>query len=295
MPLEYTDLSKDGLVIVPKMPSGDTAYLENPRAFLDTNRDFPELVGMVPNLKEFAVGEDCNVGAFEIKAQGTDFTCVPSNLAFLLPTTTLIMDDLYAHAGPRAAGAMQVSLQFFRLDYAMGEHLLFDQIHKHATEGKMVIYVVTAIDPGFGGDANVRGTEYFDPCVMGRRIRPAMRAVSAEDFKIQFAAHGRCSAPSGAIVRFSENTLHAAPDISHVASMSGNFFGKAGNTKLRRSLINIIASYKQEDGEIYGRTRAPNHHRETPVERIAERAVDYRAAADKVLAQYGMSLADPIG
>jgi hypothetical protein len=299
MKLEYSDLSKEGLVIDPRGDcegAGLTApYARTPQDFLDIDRDFPEIVGMVPNLKEFAVGEDYNVGAFEIKAQGTDIVCVPENLDFLLPTTALIIDDFYAHAGASVAAQMQVSLQFFRHDYEMGEHLLFDQIHKHATEGKMVIYVVTAIDPGFGGDANVRGTEYFDPRVLGRRIRPAQRALSADDFRQQFASHGRTAAPSGAIVRFSENTLHAAPDISQVATMSGNFFGKASNRRLRRSLINIIASYKQEDGEIYGRTRAPNHHRDTPVEHIAEKCEAYRAAAERVMAQYRTKVSDPIG
>ncbi len=53
-------------------------------------------------------------------------------------------DDLYATAGPKAVDQCQVSLQFFRRDYHRGEHLPFDQIYRHATEGKMVIYVVTA-------------------------------------------------------------------------------------------------------------------------------------------------------
>ncbi|MCL2384447.1 MAG: hypothetical protein FWC84_01245 [Alphaproteobacteria bacterium] len=46
------------------------------------------------------------------------------------------MDDLYETAGPKAADQVQVSLQFFRRDYEQGEHLLFDQIQRHAKEGK---------------------------------------------------------------------------------------------------------------------------------------------------------------
>jgi hypothetical protein len=34
---------------------------------------------------------------------------------------------------------------------------------------------------------------------------------------------------------------------------------------LRRSLINIVASHRQPDGTVYGRTRPPNHHRPSPV------------------------------
>jgi hypothetical protein len=285
MKIEFADLSKDGLVIHPSpvdTTANSVSFASTPEEFLDSNRDFPEVVGRIPNLHDFSCGEDYNVGAFEIKAQGTDVVCVPSNLALLLPTTALIVDDFYQHAGPAVADQCQISLQFFRMNYEQGEHLLFDQIHKHVTEGKMVIYVVTAIDPGEYGNPNVRGTEFFDPSVMGRRIRPARLALSPEDFRDQFALHGRIAAPSGAIIRFSENTLHAAPDVTHVSTMSGDFFG-SGRKVLRRSLLNIIASYKLNDGSIYGRTRPPNHHRDTPVENIAENREEYRAAAERVL------------
>jgi hypothetical protein len=240
----------------------------------------------VPNLREFVTGDDCNVGAFEIKGQGNDLVCVPGNLAMLLPATALIIDDFYRHAGAQIADQCQISLQFFRRNYELGGHLLFDQIHNHAPEGKMVIYVVTAIDPAFGGDANVRGTEFFDPRVMGRRIRPARRASSGEDFRQQFASHGRIAAPSGAIVRFSENTLHAAPDIAQISTMSGDFFGTVENRILRRSLINIIASHKLGEGSVYGRTRPPHHHRETPVRDISQRRAAYQMAAERVLADF---------
>lgn len=71
------------------------------------------------------------------------------------------MDDLYASAGPKAADACQVSRQFFRSDYERAERLLFDQIHRHASKGKMVIYVAAAVDSGGRGDPHALGTEYY--------------------------------------------------------------------------------------------------------------------------------------
>ncbi|ACB95510.1 hypothetical protein [Beijerinckia indica] len=287
MKIEYADLSREGLIITPspeaRAAEGLAPQARDPRDFLDTNRDLPAVVGMVPDLSVFAKGEDFNVGAFEIKAQGTSTICLPANLAFLLPTTALIMEDFYHHAGGRIADLCQVSLQFFRMDYERQEHLLFDQIHMHATEGKMVIYVVTAIDPGEGGNSSVRGTEFFDPSVMGRRIRPAQLAASAQDFDDRFRRHGRVSAPSGGLIRFSENTLHAAPDVTQTVAMSGTFY-TPGKKYLRRSLLNIIASFRGEDGEVYGRTRPPNHHRVSPVVDMNTNHEAYRAAGETILA-----------
>jgi hypothetical protein len=158
MTIEYADLSKDGLIYHPRVveaPAG--TYLDDAIAYLDSDRDIPEIVGTIPNLREFAVGGDYNVGAFEIKAQDSRVVTLPANLEFLLPTTRLIMDDLYATAGSRVADQAQVSLQFFRRDYARAERLLFDQIHRHASEGKMVIYVATAVDSGGRGDPYALG------------------------------------------------------------------------------------------------------------------------------------------
>jgi hypothetical protein len=289
MKLEFTDLSKDGLIIYPR-PFTDrapspVAGKQTPQDFLDQDRDIPELVGRVPNLRDFACGDDYNIGAFEIKAQGTSTTCVPSNLPHLLPTTALIMDDLYHHAGAKVADQCQVSLQFFRTNYEAGEHLLFDRIHRHATEGKMVIYVVTAVDPAEGADPKALGTEFYSASVMGKRISRAKLAASAEDFQKQYADPGVVAAPGGAIIRFSETTLHAAPDITHVSMIGGGIFGSTGRKALRRSLLNIIASYKQDDGTVYGRSRAPNDHRATPVEHIDTKHDAYRAAAERVMSE----------
>jgi hypothetical protein len=289
MKLEFSDLSKEGLIIYPRplldrAPS-PVAGAATPQAFLDQDRDLPELVGIVPNLRDFACGEDYNVGAFEIKAQGTNTVCVPSNLPHLLPTTALIIDDFYHHAGAAVADQCQISLQFFRTNYEAGDHLLFDRIHRHATEGKMVIYVVTAIDPAEKADPNALGTEFYAASVMGKRISRAKLAKSAEDFQNQYVDPGVVAAPGGAIIRFSETTLHAAPDITHVSMIGGGIFGSSGKKALRRSLLNIIASYKQDDGSVYGRSRPPNDHRETPVEKIAEKHDDYRAAAERVMAE----------
>lgn len=289
MLLDYSGLSGEGLVIFPRSldarrpePAADSA---SPRAFLDGDRDCPEIIGYVPNLSDFTVGDDSNVGAFEIKGQRTDIVCVPSNLAHLLPTTALIIDDLYAHAGPEVAANCQVSLQFFRKGYHQGDQLLFDRIHRHATEGKMVIYVVTAIDPGEGRDPLALGTEFYAPFVMGQRVSRPTCAVSEDDFRQKFLADGVVAAPGGAIIRFSETTLHAAPDITHLSMRSRRLFGVSGRSPLRRSLLNIIASYKQDDGTVYGRTRPPNDHRGSPVEAMAERADAYRKAGAKVLAE----------
>jgi hypothetical protein len=289
MKLEFADLSKDGLVLYPR-PLADrapspVASAATPQAFLDQDRDLPELVGIVPNLRDFACGGDYNVGAFEIKAQGTNTICVPSNLPHLLPTTALIIDDFYHHAGATVADQCQISLQFFRTNYEAGDHLLFDRIHRHATEGKMVIYVVTAIDPAEGADPNALGTEFYSASVMGKRISRPKLAASAEDFKKQYIDPGVVAAPGGAIIRFSETTLHAAPDITHVSMIGGGIFGSTGRKALRRSLLNIIASYKLDDGAVYGRSRPPNDHRETPVQNIEERREDYRAAALRVMAE----------
>ncbi len=289
MKLEFADLSKEGLIVYPR-PLADqapspVAAAATPQGFFDQDRDLPELVGFVPNFKDFACGDDHNVGAFEIKAQGTSTVCVPSNLPHLLPVTALIVDDFYHHAGTKVADQCRISLQFFRADYEPGDHLLFDRIHRHAAEGKMVIYVVTAIDPAEGVDPNALGTEFYSASVIGKRIARPKLAVSAEDFKKQYIDPGVVAAPGGAVIRFSETTLHAAPDITHVSMVSGGIFGSTGRKALRRSLLNIIASYKQDDGTVYGRSRPPNDHRETPVLNIAEKHDDYRAAALRVMAE----------
>jgi len=287
MKFEFADLSKEGLILYPRPLEGrapsPVALKHTPQDFLDQDRDLPELVGTVPNLRDFACGGDYNVGAFEIKAQGSNTVCVPSNLPHLLPTTALIIDDFYHHAGTKVADQCQISLQFFRTNYEAGEHLLFDRIHRHAQEGKMVIYVVTAVDPAEGADPNALGTEFYSASVMGKRISRAKLAASAEDFQKQYLDPGVIAAPGGAIIRFSETTLHAAPDITHVSMVNGGIFGSTGRKALRRSLLNIIASYKQDDGTVYGRSRPPNDHRETPVEHIEKRHEDYRAAAERAM------------
>jgi hypothetical protein len=287
MKLEYCSLSTEGLVIEPCGPAGAEGAGNDADAFafLDSDRDFPEIVGHVPDLAAFATGEDCNIGAFEIKAQGRRSVCIPKNLAFLLPTTALVIDDLYRHAGRAVADRCQVSLQFFRSGYQRGEQLLFDRIHRHASEGKMVIYVVTAIDPSNGADRDALGTEFYAARVMGQRIGRARRASSEEDFAQKFADDGVVAAPGGAIIRFSETTLHAAPDITHASVANGRLFGTHGRKPLRRSLLNIIASTKQDDGTVYGRTRPPNDHRTSPVVGAVENEKAYREAAAKVLSE----------
>ena len=263
MKIEYADLSHQGLTYRPR-DAGARAipFADNVIAFLDTDRDVPEIVGTVPNLREFAAGIDYNVGAFEIKAQDSRTVCLPSNLAFLLPATALIIDDLYATAGPKAADQCQISLQFFRRDYQRGEHLLFDRIHRHATEGKMVIYVVTAIDVDERGDPFALGTEFYAEAVMGKTIGRARTATSPADFREQFCDRGAVAAPGAAIVRFGETTLHAAPDITYSSAAIRTLFA-GGN--LRRSLLNIIASHKDTSGTVYGRSRPQNDHRVSPV------------------------------
>ena len=263
MTIEYENLSVEGLIYRPREVRADPSlFTKDVISFLNSDRDFPELVGDVPNLKEFATGIDHNVGAFEIKAQDSRVVCVPENLAFLLPTTALIMDDLYATAGLDVADQCQVSLQFFRRDYEPAERLLFDQIHRHATEGKMVIYVVTAVDPGERGDPYALGTEFYSQAVIGKEIRRAQRATSPQDFRQQFAAQGVVAAPGGAVIRFGETTLHSAPDMSRSSRMVRSLY--AGRNALRRSLLNIIASYKDTEGAVYGRSRLPNDHRPSP-------------------------------
>ncbi len=289
MTFEYRDLSNEGLVIEPRGVDQAQAHgigrNGDARAYLDSDRDFPEIIGHVPDLEAFATGEDCNVGAFEIKAQQSRIVCVPSNLAFLLPTTAVILDDLYAHAGAAVADRCQVSLQFFRSAYQRGEQLLFDRIHRHASEGKMVIYVVTAIEARGGMDGQALGTEFYAARVMGQRIARARRASSAEDFARQFATEGVVAAPGGAIIRFSETTLHAAPDITHPSISNGRLFGDHGRKPLRRSLLNIIASFKQDDGTVYGRTRPPNDHRASPVAGLAENEAAFRTAGARLLSE----------
>jgi len=291
MQIDYSALSKDGLIIYPASlaagANGSGSRASTAQEFLDSDRDFPEIVGIVPNLSEFTIGDDYNVGAFEIKGQDSSITCVPGNLAHLLPTTRLIIDDFYLHAGRKVADQCQISLQFFRTSYDQGQHLLFDRIHRHATEGKMVIYVVTAIDAGNAGDPEALGTEFYAPQVMGKRISRAQRAASPSDFLQQFASRGIVAAPGGAIVRFSENTLHAAPDLTHALTTNASLWSQPGDGTVRRGLLNIIASYKLPDGTVYGRTRPPNDHRPSPVDKIVERRDEYFATAQRVLASRG--------
>jgi hypothetical protein len=269
MTVEYQDLSAECLLYRPRdVAAAPGRFVKDAVAFLDADRDFPELVGAVPNLQEFATGIDHNVGAFEIKAQDSRLVSVPDNLAFLMPATALIMDDLYATAGPDVADQCQVSLQFFRRDYQLAERLLFDQIHRHATEGKMVIYVVTAVDAGERGDPYALGTEFYSEAVIGREIRRAQRATSPQDFRDQFVAQGVVAAPGGTVIRFGETTLHSAPDMSRSSRTLRTLY--AGRHALRRSLLNIIASYKGADGAVYGRSRPPNDHRPLPTIRGAE-------------------------
>jgi hypothetical protein len=266
MKVEYENLSAAGRLFRPReIEAVPDLFAKDVVSFLDSDRDFPELVGDVPNLTEFATGIDYNVGAFEIKAQDSRDVCVPDNLAFLLPATALIMDDLYATAGPAVADQCQVSLQFFRRDYEPAERLLFDQIHRHATEGKMVIYVVTAVDAGERGDPYALGTEFYSEAVIGQKIRRAQRAASPQDFRQQFMDRGVVAAPGGAVIRFGETTLHSAPDMTRSSPVVRTLY--AGRNALRRSLLNIIASYKGADGAVYGRSRPPNDHRPSPAVR----------------------------
>jgi len=290
MKLEFDDLSTQGLIIEPQAlnecPESPFAATTTPQAFFDQDRDIPALVGRIPNLRDFASGDDINVGAFEIKGQGTNIVCLPENLACLLPAAQIAIDDFYHHAGKTVADQCRVSLQFFRSDYEVGSHLVFDRIHRHAVEGKMVIYVMTAIDPAEKADPNGLGTEFYSPEVIGKRINRPKVATSPEDFVKQYADPGVVTAPGGGtLIRFSERTLHAAPDITHVSMINGGFFGASGRKALRRSLINIIASYKQDDGSVYGRTREPNDHRANPVLNITENEADYRAKAQRIMTE----------
>jgi hypothetical protein len=286
MTIDYTNLTKDGLVLVPSLEKASGAHPHagsSPQSFFDSDRDVPAWVGDVPNFADFATGGDYDVGAFEIKAQGSRNVCVPSNLAHLLPVTALIMDDLYAHAGESVADQCEVSLQFFRKGYAPGEQLLFDKIHRHASEGKMVIYVVTAFDSGNTDEAQRLGTEFYAPQVMGQRIARARTATSPAEFEQRYADPGVVAAPGGAIIRFSETTLHAAPDVIDNPTAKAIAGKRLGGGGLRRSLLNIIASHRLPDGTVYGRTRPPNDHRPSPVVDLAGQLDAYRAAATRVL------------
>lgn len=263
MTVEYESLSARALIYRPREAAADPSlFAGDVISFLNSGRDVPALVGDVPNLKEFATGIDHNVGAFEIKAQDSRDVRVPDNLEFLMPATALIMDDLYATAGSAVADRCQVSLQFFRRDYEPAERLLFDQVHRHATEGKMVIYVVTAVDPGERGDPLALGTEFYSEAIIGREIRRAQRAASPCDFRQQFIDRGVVGAPGGAVIRFGETTLHSAPDMTQSSRMVRTLY--AGRNTLRRSLLNVIASYRTPDGAVYGRSRPPNDHRPSP-------------------------------
>lgn len=289
MKIEYSDLAKDGLSFCPESLAGFEGdrrfWAASAKEFLDYNRDTPELIGFVPNLPDFTTGCDYNVGAFEIKAENTDLVSLPGNLAFLLPMTSLILNDFYRHAGKLAADQCQVSLQFFRGDTKRSEHLLFDKIHRHAAEGKLVIYVVTAMETRGKRETGLLGTEFYTPEVLGKRIARPKVAATAADFQDQFAKLGVVQAPGGAIIRFSENTLHAAPDVTQGFWLDSGIFTPLGGQKLRRSLINIIASLKEGEGSVYGRQRPPNPHRASPVENGFERQQDYKAAANRILAQ----------
>ena len=290
MKIDYSDLAHDGLIIYPHMDDATASHPyadHTPRSFLDLDRDEPAWIGNVPNFADFASGEDYDVGAFEIKPQGTSRICLPSNLAHLLPTTALIIDDLYAHAGGAVADQCEISLQFFRRSYAQGEQLLFDRIHRHASEGKMVIYVVTAFDAAGTAAAQHLGTEFYAPSVMGQRIARARPAASPEAFEQRFRDQGVVAAPGGAIIRFSETTLHAAPNVIEnpaAKSIATRTFGGKG---LRRSLLNIIASHRLQDGTVYGRTRPPNDHRPSPIVDARDRHDTYCAAAARVIDALG--------
>lgn len=290
MKIDYSDLAKDGLVLTPRRDGGAASHPyagSAPQSFFDSDRDIPAWVGDVPNFADFTAGVDHDVGAFEIKAQGTRRVCLPSNLAHLLATTALIIDDLYAHAGAAVADQCEVSLQFFRRSYAKGEQLLFDKIHRHASEGKMVIYVVTAFDAAGSGEEQRLGTEFYAPWVMGQRIERARTAASPEEFEQRYRDQGVVAAPGGAIIRFSETTLHAAPDVVQNPAAKGIAGKSFGGKGLRRSLLNIIASHRLADGTVYGRTRPPNDHRRSPIADTAERHDAYCAAASRVLASFG--------
>jgi hypothetical protein len=126
----------------------------------------------------------------------------------------------------------------------------------------MVIYVATAGDAGERGDPYALGTEFYSEGVIGKEIERARRATSPEDFRRQFADRGVVAAPGSAIIRFGETTLHAAPDITHSSAVVRAL--ASGGNRLRRSLLNIIASYKESDGTVYGRSRPRNDHRASP-------------------------------
>ena len=67
MKMEYADLSKQGLIYCPReIEAGHSRLAKNGIEFLVQDRDFPEIIGDVPNLAEFSCGIDCHIGAFEI-------------------------------------------------------------------------------------------------------------------------------------------------------------------------------------------------------------------------------------
>ncbi len=286
MKIDYSDLATDGLIIYPRRNGAAVAHSfagSTPQSFFDSDRGEPAWISDVPNFADFAAGVDHDVGAFEIKAQRTRRICLPSNLAHLLPTTALIIDDLYDHAGEAVADQCEISLQFFRRGYAKGEQLLFDRIHRHASEGKMVIYVVTAFDAAGTGEAQQLGTEFYAPWVMGQRIERARTAAGPAEFARRYRDQGVVAAPGGAIIRFSETTLHAAPDVVENPAAKNIAARPFGGRGLRRSLLNIIASHRQKDGTVYGRTRPPHDHRPSPVRDMADRHDAYCVAAARVL------------
>src|SRR5262249_48706432 len=93
MTIEYADLSCEGLSYRPHaVDAPPSRRHDHVIAYLDSDRDIPEIAGTIPNLHAFAVGEDHNLGAFQIKAQDSRIVTLRANLAFLMPTTALIVD-----------------------------------------------------------------------------------------------------------------------------------------------------------------------------------------------------------
>ena len=92
MIIQYKDLSAECLIYHPRTATAARGtYAKSAAAYLDTNREFPEIIGAVPDLAEFASGSDYNVGAFEIKAQMSRVVAIPKNLGFLLPAAALMI------------------------------------------------------------------------------------------------------------------------------------------------------------------------------------------------------------
>jgi hypothetical protein len=127
----------------------------------------------------------------------------------------------------------------------------------------VMIYVATAVDAGERGDPIALGTEYYSEAVIGKEIGRPRRAASPQKVRQHYINHGVTAAPGGAIVRFGETTLHAAPNVTGFSTATRTLYAERG--RLRRSLIKIIASYKGRDGTVYGRTHPPNDHRASPV------------------------------